>query len=663
MITPRQALESKGALTPDTIAARVTTNGATVVKDLMTPIPEGAEVAPIRANDPAALPIIRHSSAHVMADAVQRLFPGTKVAFGPATEDPPGFYYDYQKPGGAFTEDDLRAIEKKMAEIVAEGAPFRREVVSVAEARKLLQGMNETFKLEHLERLAANNEEISLYRHGKAGEEWVDLCEGPHVPSAKFLKAFQLTKTSGAYWRGIEGNPMLQRIYGTAFADEKALRTYLRQMEEAEKRDHRKVGKELELIGFHPWAPASPFFLPRGAKIYAALVDYVRAQYRREGYEEVVTPQIFDKQLFLTSGHLPNYAENMYFAMTREDFEGIAKHVPGELADNMSKQQRIEAVEAEARFGIKPMNCPSHCLIFAMEQRSYRQLPLRMADFGRLHRYERSGVTQGMTRVRTFAQDDAHIFCTDEQVQSEIEKLVDLVYRVYLDFGFTEVKVVIATRPEKRMGTDEMWDRAERALIEGVKARNLAYEIAEGEGAFYGPKIEFHLKDAIGRPWQLGTMQYDPNMPQSFDLTYVAQDNTRPRPVMLHRAILGSIERFFGLLIEHVNGAFPTWLAPEQIALLSVSEKSEAWTLEAADILRKQGVRVTVDTSPDKLGAKVRNARNMRIPYRAVVGEKEAETRSLALTQRDGNQELGALPIEEVVKRILAESIAPSLRT
>jgi threonyl-tRNA synthetase len=650
MITPRQALESKGALTPDTIAARVTVAGKTTVRDLMTPVPEGAEVAPIRAQDPAALPVIRHSSAHVMADAVQRLFPGTKVAFGPATEDPPGFYYDYDKPGGAFSDDDLRAIEKKMAEIIAEGAPFRREVVSVADARALLTKMNETFKLEHLERLAANNEEISLYRHG----DWVDLCEGPHVPSTKFLRAFQLTRTSGAYWRGIEGNPMLQRIYGTAFADEKSLRIYLKQVEEAEKRDHRKVGKELELIGFHPWAPASPFFLPRGAKIYAALVDYVRAQYRREGYEEVVTPQIFDKKLFETSGHLPNYAENMYFAMTREEFESIGKH---------EGKRSTDVVEGEARFGVKPMNCPSHCLIFGMQQRSYRDLPMRMADFGRLHRYERSGVTQGMTRVRTFAQDDAHIFCTEEQVQSEIEKLVDLVYRVYLDFGFTEVRVAIATRPEKRMGTDEMWDRAENALIEGVKARGLAYDILEGEGAFYGPKIEFHLKDAIGRPWQLGTMQYDPNMPSSFDLTYVAQDNSRPRPVMLHRAVLGSIERFFGLLIEHVNGAFPTWLAPEQIALLSVSEKAEAWTLEAAGILRKAGVRVTVDVSADKLGAKVRNARNMRIPYRAVIGEKEAESRGLAITQRDGNKELGPLPIDQVVAMILAESIAPSLRS
>ncbi len=656
MITPRQALESRGALTPDTVAARVTTDGKTVVRDLMTPIPEGAEVTPLRVQDPAALPIIRHSSAHVMADAVQRLFPGTKVAFGPATEDPPGFYYDYDRPGGAFSDEDLRAIEAKMSEIIATDSPFRREIVSVDDARKLLTDMKETYKLEHLERLAANNAEISLYRHGPQGAEWVDLCEGPHVPSTKFLRAFQLTRTSGAYWRGIEGNPMLQRIYGTAFADEKALRIYVRQMEEAEKRDHRKLGKELELIGFHPLAPASPFFLPRGAKIYAALIDYMRAQYKREGYEEVVTPQIFDKQLFVTSGHLPNYAENMYFAMTADEFADVAKR-------GLSHELTVADIEHTARFAVKPMNCPSHCLFFGMEQRSYRALPMRIADFGRLHRYERSGVTQGMTRVRTFAQDDAHIFCTEDQVQAEIEKLMDLVYRVYLDFGFNEVRVVIATRPDKRMGTDEMWDQAEKALVEGVKARNVPYEIAEGEGAFYGPKIEFHLKDAIGRPWQLATMQYDPNMPAAFDLKYVAEDNTRPRPVMLHRAVLGSIERFFGVLIEHVNGAFPTWLAPEQIALLSVSEKSEPWTHEALDLLKKAGIRAIADTSADKLGAKVRNARNMRIPYRAVLGEKEAEGRSLAITQRDGNKELGALPIEQVIAMIQSEAIAPSLRT
>jgi threonyl-tRNA synthetase len=652
MITTREALEKKAALRPDTIAAKVTDRGETKVRDLMTPIPEGAEVAPISASDPAGLAVIRHSSAHVMADAVQRLYPGTKVAFGPATEN--GFFYDYDRKAGPFTDEELRDIEKKMAEIIEGDLPFRREVVSADEARTILTKLGETYKLEHLERLAAAGESISLYRHG----DWLDLCEGPHVPSTKFLKAFQLTTTAGAYWRGDERNPMLQRIYGTAFADAKALRTYLHQMEEAKKRDHRKLGKELELVGFHPWAPASPFFLPRGAKIYQLLVDYVRQLYVQYGYDEVVTPQVFDKKLFETSGHLPNYAENMYFAVTREDFEQIAL-----VQANADAKTGADAVQEHARFGVKPMNCPGHCLFFGMERRSYRALPMRIADFGRLHRFERSGVTQGLTRVRTFCQDDAHVFCTSDQMQGEIESFIDLVYQVYRDFGFTEVRVVIATRPEQRLGTDEVWDRSEKALVDAVKAKGLPFELADGEGAFYGPKIEFHLKDAIGRSWQLGTMQVDFNMPERFDLSYVSSENTMPRPIMLHRAILGSIERFFGVLTEHVGGAFPTWLAPEQIAIITVHESWDAWANEAAALLRKAGIRVTVDLSTDKLGAKIKAARNMRIPYRAVVGEKETASRSLGLTVRDGNQELGAVPIDEVIARLRSESLAPSFRS
>ncbi len=647
MITPREALEKKGALRPDTIAARVTVDGETKVRDLVTPVPESAEVAPIAASDPAGLAVIRHSSAHVMADAVQRLHPGTKVAFGPATES--GFFYDYDRPAGPFSDQELRDIEKKMLEIIEGDLPFRREVVSADEARRILGALGETYKLEHLERLAAQGEAISLYRHG----DWLDLCEGPHVPSTKFLEAFQLTTTAGAYWRGDERNPMLQRIYGTAFADAKALRTHLHQLEEAKKRDHRKLGKELELVGFHPWAPASPFFLPRGAKIYQLLVDYVRQLYVHHGYDEVVTPQVFDKTLFETSGHLPNYAENMYFAMTREDFEQMA---------GASGERTTDALQGQARFGVKPMNCPGHCLFFGMERRSYRALPMRIADFGRLHRYERSGVTQGLTRVRTFCQDDAHVFCTDAQVQGDIESFIDLVYQVYRDFGFNEVRVVIATRPAQRLGADEVWDRSEKALIDAVKTKGLPFEIADGEGAFYGPKIEFHLKDAIGRSWQLGTMQADFNLPERFDLTYVSPENTMPRPVMLHRAILGSVERFFGVLTEHVGGAFPTWLAPEQIAIITVHERWDAWAKEAAALLRKEGIRVTLDLSSDKLGAKIKAARNMRIPYRAVVGEKESASRSLGLTVRDGNQELGAVPIEDVIARLRHESVAPSFR-
>lgn len=646
--TAREVLEDRGALGKDTVAARV--DGR--VYDLHTPIPEGAaEVRPIAASDDAALPIIRHSSAHVMADAVQRLFPGTKVAFGPATDD--GFYYDYDRPSGKFSEEDLRAIEEKMAEIIEADSPFCREVVTREEARKLLRTLDEGYKLEHLERL---EDPISLYRHG----QWVDLCEGPHVPSTGFLKAVKLTSVAGAYWRGDERNPMLQRIYGTAFASPKALRAHLKQLEEAKKRDHRKLGKELELFGFHPTAPASPFFLPRGATVYNLLEAYVRDLYARYGYDEVITPQVFDNELFYTSGHLPSYAENMYMAATSEGLEKLQKRFEEEPPQ--SPEEWTSAFADSLRFGVKPMNCPSHCLIYGMTKRSYRDLPMRMADFGRLHRFERSGVVQGLTRVRTFAQDDAHIFCTLEQVQDEIKAFLDLVYDAYRDFGFTDVRIVIATRPENRLGADEVWDQAEEALEQAVKAKGLPYEIAEGEGAFYGPKIEFHLKDAIGRPWQLGTIQADFNLPERFDLTYVGEDNTAHRPVMLHRAILGSIERFFGVLTEHVGGAFPVWLAPEQIALLTVSEKFNDYARAVQQQLRDKGFRVTADLSGDKLGAKIRQARLMRIPYLAVIGQQEVEGQGLAVRSRDENKDLGFLPLSEVIERLERENHPPSIQ-
>lgn len=646
--TARDVLEERGALGKDTVAARV--DGE--IYDLHTPIPEGAtKVTPVASHQDEALPIIRHSSAHVMADAVQQLFPGTKVAFGPATDE--GFYYDYDRPGGTFSEEDLRAIEEKMAEIIEADSPFRREVVTRHEARNLLMSLDESFKLEHLERL---EDPISLYRHGK----WVDLCEGPHVPSTGFLKAVKLTSVAGAYWRGDERNPMLQRIYGTAFASPKALRAHLKQLEEAKKRDHRKLGKELKLFGFHQTAPASPFFLPRGATVYNLLEAYVRGLYSRYGYEEVITPQIFDNELFHTSGHLPSYGENMYMAATSEGLEKLQKSV-GEKAPS-SPEEWTEVFGESLRFGVKPMNCPSHCLIYGMTKRSYRDLPMRMADFGRLHRFERSGVVQGLTRVRTFAQDDAHIFCTLEQVQGEITAFLDLVYDAYRDFGFTDVRIVIATRPEKRIGADEVWDQAESALEEAVKGKDLPYEIAEGEGAFYGPKIEFHLKDAIGRPWQLGTIQADFTLPERFDLTYVGEDNTTHRPVMLHRAILGSIERFFAVLVEHVGGAFPVWLAPEQITLLTVSEKFNEYAKSVQKQLQDRGFRVDADLSSDKLGAKIRHARLMRVPYLAVIGQKEVEGQGLALRSRDENEDLGFIPLSEVIERLQRENDPPSKR-
>jgi threonyl-tRNA synthetase len=645
--TPREILESQGKLRPDVVAVRV----GGELRDLHTPVPADAKLDLVNLHDPDALAVIRHSTAHVMADAVQRLFPGTKVTFGPAVEN--GFYYDFDRRDGHFTDEDLEKIETVMREIIAADYPFRREVIEKDDARSLLSSMGETYKVEHLDRLEG---EISLYRHGK----WVDLCEGPHVPSTGYLRAVKLTSVAGAYWRGDERNPMLQRIYGTAFPSEKELRAHLAALEEAKKRDHRKLGKELGLIGFHRFAPASPFFLPRGTDVYNRLLAYVRDLYERHGYQEVITPQVFDRELFEVSGHLPGYAPNMFIATTQDGVqhtaEQLAKSRPAD-ADAIAKQ-----IEAGMRYGVKPMNCPGHCLMFGMTRRSYRELPMRVADFGRLHRYERAGVVQGLTRVRTFSQDDAHIFCTLDQVQGEMVAFLDLVHDVYRDFGFAEVRVVIATRPEQRLGSDEVWDKAEHALIAAVEHRKLPYELAPGEGAFYGPKIEFHLKDALGRPWQLGTIQVDFNLPERFDLEYVGDDNTTHRPVMLHRAILGSVERFFAVLVEHVAGAFPTWLSPEQVAILTVSEKVNDYATELAGLLRNAGIRAITDTSSDKLGAKIRNARNMRLPYLAVIGQREAEQRGAALRSRDEDKDLGFLSVEALIERIRAEGIPPSRR-
>ena len=663
-VTARTILEQAAVaqgqkLSGDVIAAYV--GGALL--DLHTPLPadtDPATVKPIRSDDPAALAVIRHSAAHVMADAVQRLFPGTQVTIGPSIDD--GFYYDFLRPGGKpFVDEDLEKIEAEMKRIAEANYRFSREVVSRETAEKLFGDMGEKFKLEIV---AGAHGDLSLYHHGKAGEHaWFDFCSGPHVPSTRFLKAVKLTHVAGAYWRGDERNPMLQRIYGTAFVNEKALKEHLAAIEEAKKRDHRKLGKELELIGFHPLAPASPFFLPRGAKIYQSLVDYVRSMYARTGYEEVITPQIFDKELFETSGHLPNYAENMYFAITQENIEELSAELPKIDASKGDASAIVGTkIREHLRFGIKPMNCPSHCLIFGMTRRSYRELPMRMADFGRLHRFERSGVVQGLTRVRTFSQDDAHVFCTVAQMADEIAAFIDLVYDVYRDFAFTDVRIVVAMRPENRLGTDEMWDAAEKALEEAVARKGLTYEVAPGEGAFYGPKIEFHLKDALKRSWQLGTMQIDPNLPERFDLKYVGEDNTEHRPIMLHRAILGSVERFFGVLVEHVGGAFPTWLAPEQIALVTVSEKVDDYARQALVELQAAGVRAVLDDSSEKLGAKIRNARMKRVPYIGVVGLKEAEGHGLALRSRDEDKDIGFFPMAEVIARIHGESLPPSRR-
>jgi threonyl-tRNA synthetase len=639
--TPREILSERGQLDGDVIAVNV---GGHVV-DLLTPIDPSATLEPIRASDSAGLKVIRHSTAHVMADAVQRLFPGTKVTIGPAIED--GFYYDFDKAGGGtFSDDDLGKIERTMLDIIKRDTPFVREVVTRDQAIEQFSKMGETFKVEIIHAIPAD-EEVSLYKHGAAGEQWVDVCEGPHVPRTGFLKAVKLTSVAGAYWRGDERNPMLQRIYGTAFSSKEALTEHLRLVEEAKARDHRKLGKELDLVMFDEVAPAMPFFLPKGAFVYNRLIDYMRSLYVRHGYEEVVTPLAYDPKLFRQSGHLGHYNENMYRLWT----EDLIEPSPGDKRELHTRLQ-------EDSFALKPMNCPSHCVIFNAKKRSYRDLPWRVADFARLHRYERGGVVHGLARVRSFAQDDAHVFCAEADVPREIEAFIKMIYEAYKAFDFREIDIKLATRPpaDQRFGSDEDWDISERALATGLEAAGLPFEVSPGEGAFYGPKVEFHFKDALKRSWQLGTIQYDKSLPSRFELSYVGEDGKEHMPIMLHRAVLGSLERFFGVYLEHCGGNFPTWLAPKQAIVLTVSEKSDVFAKEAQRRMLDAGLRVDIDTSADKLGAKIRNARLQRYPYLCVVGPKEAESDSLGVRSRDRG-ELGAIKVDEAIAMLKKESV------
>jgi threonyl-tRNA synthetase len=634
---PREILAAAGKLDADIVAVRH--GGQTV--DLHTPIAATVdELVPVRASEPAGLEVIRHSTAHVMADAVQRLFPGTKVTIGPAIDE--GFYYDFDKPGEGFTDDDLRRIEATMAEIVAGDSAFRRLVVTRDEAKRLFASMGETYKLEIIDAIP-EGEEVTLYKHGTAPSEWVDVCRGPHVPSTRYLAAIKLTQVAGAYWRGDERNPMLQRIYGTAFASVGALDEYLKQLELAKARDHRKLGRELDLFLFDEVAPAMPFFLPRGAFVYNRMVEYLRTLYLRCGYEEVITPLAYDPRLFRQSGHLGHYNENMYRLWT----EDLVEAESASLKDGLQTHS----------FALKPMNCPSHCVMFGSRRRSYRELPWRVADFARLHRYERGGVVHGLARVRSFSQDDAHIFCGMDQVSDEIERFLGLLRQVYAAFGFDKIDIKLATRPpaEKRLGTDAEWDVSEAALARSLQHADLRYEVTPGEGAFYGPKIEFHVHDALGRSWQLGTIQYDANLPARFELSYVGEDGHPHRPVMLHRAVLGSLERFFAVYLEHCGGNFPTWIAPQQAIVLPVSEKTDKYARQVASRLGDAGIRVDMDLSSDKLGAKVRNARMKRYPYLLVVGPKEAEADCVGVRSRDAG-ELGAMKVDELAARIVAES-------
>jgi threonyl-tRNA synthetase len=596
-------------------------NGQTV--DIRTPIEKDSKVEIITVQNPEANDIIRHSAAHIMAQAIQGLWPEVKVTIGPVIEN--GFFYDLDSPR-TFSPEDLEKIEKEMKKITEANYEIKREIWPVEKAIATFKKMGERFKVELIEDLKKNEgaTEVSIYHQGP----WFDLCRGPHVPSTGYLKAFKLLTTAGAYWRGDEKNPMLQRIYGTAWANKKDLDAYLLQLEEAKKRDHRKLGKELGLFTFHQLSPAMPFFYPKGATVYNEMMKFIRELYLRHGYEEVITPQIFDTELFKTSGHMDNYKENMYF--TEID---------------------------ERQFGVKPMNCPSHCLLYGTEKHSYRDLPWRVADFGRLHRYERAGVVHGLTRVRSFSQDDAHIFCTADQIGDEIVGFLKFLNEVYEAFGFEKYEVYFSTRPEKRMGSDDIWDKAEAGLENAFKKLNLKYILNAGDGAFYGPKLDVMVTDAIGRKWQLGTLQVDFNMPIRFGLEYTGEDNKGHNPVMLHRAILGSFERFVGVYIEHCAGAFPTWLAPVQALVINVGldDKQKAFAEEIVSQLKSQGLRGQADLRNEKLGYKIREAQLQKIPYMLIIGDQEVANRTVSVRLRNGT-ELKGVALDEFVKNLFRES-------
>ncbi|MCC6848297.1 MAG: threonine--tRNA ligase [Deltaproteobacteria bacterium] len=584
--------------------------------DLSSSIGGGAVVRPVFSDSREGLEIIRHSTAHLMAHAVKRLFPETQVTIGPVIES--GFYYDFKRER-PFTPDDLERIEQVMQEIASANLAVERREVSKLEAIEFFRSVGEAYKVEIIEGIP--DDRVSLYAQG----DFTDLCRGPHVPSTGRLKAFKLTSVAGAYWRGSEKNEMLQRIYGTAFASPKELKAHLAMLEEAKRRDHRRLGRDLNLFSFHPEAPASPFFHPKGALVYNELVAYIRRLYDQFGYQEVLTPQVLDVDLWKRSGHYDNYRDNMYF--TEADERAMA---------------------------VKPMNCPSHCLLYGMATRSYRDLPMRLADFGRLHRYERSGVTAGLTRVRSFSQDDAHIFCTPDQIEGEVGRVIDMLFRTYDLFGFTERRIYLGTRPEKSTGSDAMWARAESTLTQVLQNRGITHELHAGDGAFYGPKIDFCILDAMRREWQLGTIQLDFSMPERFDLHYVNSAGEEERPVMIHRALLGSIERFMAILIEHCAGDFPLWLAPVQMRLVTVTEDQHAYAEDVLATLRAAGLRAEADLRKEKLGFKIREAELQKIPFVLVMGDKEVATRTVA-PRRRGAGTLAPVGVAELIETAMTE--------
>jgi threonyl-tRNA synthetase len=598
------------------------------LRDLSAPLPDRSEIAILTDRDPEALELIRHDAAHVMAEAVMELYPGTKVTIGPPIES--GFYYDFEFPSRTkVTEDDLEKIEQAMKGHIAADEGFERRDVPVAEAIEVFKAQDQSFKVELIEDLVRDEgvETVSLYRNGP----FEDLCRGPHGPSTGRIKAIKLSSLAGAYWRGDEAREALTRIYGTAFFSKKDLAQHLERLEQAKERDHRRLGPQLGLFMLRKEAPGMPFWLPNGTTLLHLIEDEVQEQLRKRGYREIATPQVMDEQLWHRSGHWDNYREEMYFMD-----------------------------DGERRFALRPMNCPGACLVYGSDRHSYRELPLRLAEFGRVSRNEREGVLHGLLRVRAFTQDDAHVYCTEEQITDEVASICEAIDELYARFGFTDVRVELSTRPQKSMGSEEQWAKAEAALAEALERQGREYELHPGDGAFYGPKIDFHVTDALGRSWQCGTCQLDFQMPERFDLYYTGADDAPHRPVMIHRALLGSMERFAGILIEHYAGRFPVWLAPVQAIVLPISDRHNDYAVGTVARLREAGVRAEIDDRSESIGKKVRDSELGRYPYMLVVGDNEIESGEVSVrSHREG--ELGAMPVAEFAARVRAESESRAL--
>tara|TARA_B110000483_G_scaffold145435_1_gene173647 strand:- start:127191 stop:129113 length:1923 start_codon:yes stop_codon:yes gene_type:complete len=589
------------------------------LRDTSDLISEDSEVTLFTTRDEEGVEIIRHSCAHLIGHALKQLWPDAKMAIGPTIEN--GFYYDIDLEH-QLTEVDIQNLEQRMKELAKSGYQVVKEVVSWEQAHKVFAERGETYKMEILEQNIAKGDRPGLYHH----EEYIDMCRGPHVPNMSFCHHFRLMRVSGAYWRGDQANKQLQRIYGLAFSDKKQLNKHLNLLVEAEKRDHRKLAKKYDLFHLQEDAPGMVFWHPKGWSVYSTIEEYMRRVQSDNGYEEIKTPLIVDRSLWEKSGHWDKFREDMF------------------------------TVESESRdYVVKPMNCPCHVQVFNQGLRSYRDLPLRLAEFGSCHRNEASGTLQGLMRVRGFVQDDAHIFCTEGQIQEEVATFIDLLYQVYTDFGFEKVLIKLSTRPEKRVGSDADWDKAEASLKEALGAKKLAWDLLPGEGAFYGPKIEFSLKDCLGRIWQCGTIQVDFSMPGRLEAQYVAEDGSRQTPVMLHRAILGSFERFIGILIEQYEGAFPAWLSPKQVSILNITDRQADYSQKVAKSLKKQGFRVESDLRNEKIGFKIREHTIQRVPYLLVLGDKEAESNTVAVRNRSG-EDLGSMTLNEFIS-LLQEDI------